>query len=73
MADNTRAGKAAAKATHAPIDLDTIKDDLGIPTGDTSQDEWLQRRIDGVWARMEAYTCRKLCAPPAALSTIGAS
>jgi hypothetical protein len=65
MADDTRAEKAAAKVTHAPVDLDTIKDDLGIPAGDTSQDEWLQRRIDGVWARMEAYTYRKLCAPPA--------
>src|SRR5262245_27836206 len=65
MPNETRAEKAAAKTTHAPIDLDTIKDDLGIPQGDTSQDEWLQRRIDGVWARMEAYTSRKLCAPPA--------
>jgi hypothetical protein len=65
MADDTRSEKAAAKATHAPIDLDTLKDDLGIPEGDTSQDEWLQRRIDGVWARIEAYTLRRLCAPPA--------
>jgi hypothetical protein len=58
--------RAEAKVTHAPVDLDIIKDDLGIPQGDTSEDEWLQRRIDGVWARMEAYTCRKLCAPPSA-------
>jgi hypothetical protein len=64
MPNETRAEKAAAKASHAPVDLDTIKDDLGISQGDTSQDEWLQRRIDGVWARMEAYTCRKLCSPP---------
>jgi hypothetical protein len=70
MAYDTNAGKAAAKATHAPIDLATIKDDFGIPAGDTSQDEWLQRRIDGVWARMEAYTCRK---PRPASLTIGAS
>ena len=41
-----------------------LKDDLGIPAGDTSQDAWLQRRVDGVWARMEAYTWRKLCSPP---------
>jgi hypothetical protein len=63
MADETRAEKAAAKTTHAPIDLGIIKDDLGIPEGDTSQHEWVQRRIDGVWSRMEAYTFRKLCAP----------
>src|ERR1700760_1554593 len=65
MAYDARVDKAAAKATQAPVDLYTIKDDLGIPAGDTSQDEWLQRRIDGVWARMESYTYRKLCAPPA--------
>jgi hypothetical protein len=51
-----------AKAMHAPVDLDTIKDDLGIPHGDTSQDEWLQRRIDGVlapWSRTDltAWRC----------------
>src|SRR5262245_13034829 len=51
----------------APADLlATIKDDLGIPPTDASNDVWLQRRIDGVWARMEAYTFRKLCAPPQA-------
>jgi hypothetical protein len=50
----------------APVfDLDTIKDDLGIPLTDTSQDEWLQRRIDGIWARFEAYTLRSLAVPPA--------
>ena len=50
----------------APVfDLDTIKDDLGIPAGDTSQDEWLQRRIDEIWARFEAYTLRSLAVPPA--------
>jgi hypothetical protein len=65
MADDPRSEKTA-KATNAPVDLDTLKEDLGIPQGDTSQEEWLRRRIDGVWARMESYTCRKLCAPPSA-------
>jgi hypothetical protein len=63
MADDTRAAKAAAAVTHAPVDLAILKDDLGIAAGDASQDAWLQRRVDGVWARMEAYTFRKLCAP----------
>lgn len=45
----------------APPDLlDTIKDDLGIPPGDTTSDAWLQRRIDGIWARFEVYTGRPL-------------
>ena len=56
MPDDTRVEKAPAKAMHAAADLDTIEDGLGIPQGDTGQDEWLQRRIVGVWARMEA--CR---------------
>jgi hypothetical protein len=43
-----------------PVDLDTIKDDLGISLGDTHQDERLQRRIDGVSARMEAYRPHRL-------------
>ncbi|HKV17357.1 MAG TPA: phage head-tail connector protein [Reyranella sp.] len=47
----------------APAILDDIKADLGI-TGNTD-DAWLQRRINAVWARMEVYTSRKLCAPPA--------
>src|SRR5262249_28976189 len=46
----------------APDILDAIKADLGIT--DNSQDQWVQRRIDGAWARMEAYTLRKLCSPP---------
>ena len=54
MPNDTRVEKAP-KAMHTPVDLDTIKDDLSIPHGDTNQDEWLQRRIDGVWTRMEAY------------------
>ena len=53
----------APKARVAPNILDDIKADLGI-TGSTD-DAWLQRRIDGIWARMEVYTSRKLCAPPA--------
>lgn len=48
----------------APIDLANLKDDLGIT--DTSQDEWLQRRVNGLWSRIERYTERRLCAPPAA-------
>jgi len=61
MADDTDAGPRASP----PGLLNTIKDDLGIPPADTSQDAWLQRRIDGVWARMEAYCFRKLPSPPA--------
>ena len=48
----------------APDILDEIKSDLGVATGDTTSDEWLNRRIAGIWARMEAYTSRALCAPP---------
>jgi hypothetical protein len=63
MTDAHTAGpRATAEPTHAPIDLDTIKDDLNII--DDSQDAWLQRRLDGVWARMESFCGRKLCAPP---------
>lgn len=60
MADSDAKAKAAP-----PVDLDALKDDLGIPAGDTSQDAWLQRRIDGVWAAFESYTGRRLCVPPA--------
>lgn len=49
--------------TDAPIDLANLKDDLGII--DNTQDAWLQRRVNGIWSRIEAYTARKLCAPPA--------
>jgi hypothetical protein len=48
-----------------PSLLDTIKDDLGIPPTDTTNDAWLQRRIDGIWARFEKYCCRVLPVPPA--------
>jgi hypothetical protein len=58
-------GQAPAPAAAPVFDLDTIKDDLGIPTGDTTQDAWLQRRIDEIWARFEAYTLRSLSVPPA--------
>lgn len=44
----------------APVDLETIKDDLGIPDIDTANDAWLQRRIDGIWARFEQYCARPL-------------
>jgi hypothetical protein len=52
-------------AAAPPSLLDTIKDDLGIPPADTTNDAWLQRRIDGVWARFEKYCCRLLPSPPA--------
>lgn len=51
-------------ADHAPIKLDDLKEDLGIT--DASQDAWLQRRVDGIWSRIEQYTARKLRAPPEA-------
>jgi hypothetical protein len=54
---------AAPRSTPAGL-LDTIKDDLNIPPTDTTNDAWLQRRIDGVWARIEAYCHRTLCSPP---------
>jgi hypothetical protein len=46
----------------APDILDEIKDDLGVT--DSNSDAWFTRRIAGIWARMEAYTSRLLCAPP---------
>jgi hypothetical protein len=48
-----------------PVDLDVLKDDLNIPPTDTSNDAWLQRRIDEIWARFEVFTSRKLVSPPA--------
>src|SRR4051812_31120810 len=54
------AEKQKAVARHAPVDLAIIKDDLQMPAGDTSDDAWLQRRIDGLWARFEVYTARPL-------------
>jgi hypothetical protein len=50
----------AVSPTIAPVDLATIKDDLGIDAADTSNDAWLVRRIDGIWSRFEAYTFRHL-------------
>lgn len=47
----------------APIDLDVLKDDLGI--ADATHDAWLQRRVDAIWQRIETYTHRRLRAPPA--------
>jgi hypothetical protein len=47
-------------ADHAPVELATIKDDLGIAAGDASNDAWLQRRVNGVWARFQQYTGRPL-------------
>lgn len=47
----------------APSILAEIKADLGI--ADNASDAWVQRRLNGVWARMEAYTSRRLATPPA--------
>lgn len=44
----------------APIDLAAIKDDLGIAADDTAHDAWLERRVDGLWARFQNYTARPL-------------
>jgi hypothetical protein len=54
------APKAKAAPRSAPVDLETIKDDLGIPADDTSSDAWLTRRIDGLWSRFQSYTGRPL-------------
>src|SRR6185437_7053379 len=56
----TTAADAKPATLSAPIDLATIKDDLGIPADDTSNDAWLQRRIEGIWSRFQAYTGRPL-------------
>lgn len=45
--------------------LDALKDDLGIPAGDATNDAWLQRQAAGIWARMERFCERKLSVPPA--------
>jgi hypothetical protein len=45
------------------LDLTTLKDDLGIVGNE--QDAWLTRRVDGVMARFEKYTSRRLAVPPA--------
>jgi hypothetical protein len=50
--------KKIARAVQAPIDLDTVKEDLGVVG--TADDAWLQRRIDGLWARFQRYTLRPL-------------
>lgn len=47
----------------APIDLGILKDDLNITSDD--HDDWLQRRVDAIWSRIESYTGRSLNAPPA--------
>jgi len=43
-----------------PLDIDIIKDDIGMPAGDTSDDAWLQRRIEAVIAAFRKYTHRWL-------------
>lgn len=50
----------------APDILDEIKDDLGIPADDATNDDWIARRIAGIWSRIEHYTARALCVPPQA-------
>jgi hypothetical protein len=64
MTDAPNARSARAVRTTAPIDLAILKDDLNIPPTDTTNDAWLQRRADGVWARFETFCGRKLCSPP---------
>jgi hypothetical protein len=49
------------EAGNCPIDLAYLKDDLGI--SGTTDDQWLQRRIDSIWARFEAYCFRPLQPP----------
>jgi hypothetical protein len=58
-------GQTVTPADAPPGLLDTIKDDLNIPLDDTTNDAWLQRRMDNVWARFEKYCCRVLPVPPA--------
>jgi hypothetical protein len=57
--------KAAKPRSTPPVDLEILKDDLNIPASDTSNDAWLQRRMDEIWARFEVFTSRKLVSPPA--------
>jgi len=38
------------------FDLDTIKDDLGIPVSDTTLDAWLTRRCEAIWSAFRKYT-----------------
>jgi hypothetical protein len=59
MAEPAAAPKAVATGI-CPIDLATLKDDLGIDEADTSSDAWLQRRMDGIWAHFEQITSRSL-------------
>jgi len=43
-----------------PLDLAIIKDDIGMPADDTTDDAWLQRRIDATLAAFRTYTHRWL-------------
>jgi hypothetical protein len=45
------------------VDLDTIKDDVGMPLTGTENDAWLDRRVTGILARFEKYTSRHLGPP----------
>src|SRR5262245_42867900 len=47
----------------APDLTAVLKQDLGI-TVDT-EDDWIKRRVAGIWSRIEHYTNRRLCVPPA--------
>lgn len=42
----------------APVDLDVVKDDLGIT--DDYSDAWLARRCDSIWSRFQTFTGRPL-------------
>lgn len=64
LANDKPARRAVAGVrSQLQFDLEVIKDDLGI-TG-SENDDWLIRRIGGVWARFETYTSRYLAVPPA--------
>lgn len=60
MTDAEAKPRAVAAGT-CPIDIQLVKDDLGI-TG-TADDAWLQRRMDALWSHMEDYCSRPLQPP----------
>ena len=64
IANGNSARRAAAGVrAQLVVDIDIVKDDLGITGSDN--DAWLLRRIGEVWARFETYTSRFLAVPAA--------
>jgi len=55
----TDPAKKMAKA-FPTLDLDDVKDDVGMPATGTENDAWLDRRISGILARFQRYTNRYL-------------